>query len=189
MTTDKNWFEQFILQYIVKIKTKFNKTLILNTRIECITPDQMRLLKDANCVLLRAGIESGSSRIRELMGRPMDAEDIYGVFCQMADAGLRTYSYNLLGFPSETAHDWKETFDLNKRIDDYSTKYRHLGMVNVFYPYKGTPAGDECYKNDWVDLEALKTAHPHYDYALKSQPMSKDVIEALRTAWPFNHGG
>jgi len=187
VTVDEKWFEQFILQYIVKIKEKYNKTLILNTRVDCVTKQQMQLLKDAKCVLLRAGIESGSDKVRKLMGRPMTREDIKAKFCEMIDAGLRTYSYNLLGFPGETIEDWKETYDLNVEIANYSKKYAHLGMINVFYPYKGTPVGDECYSNNWVDT--TRFAHPHYDYILKTPFMTEEQVIEIRNSWPFNHGG
>lgn len=191
VTINKEWFGQFITEYSARVRDQFQKTLILNTRVDCIDTEQMQLLKEAKCVLLRAGIESGSTRIRKLMNRPMNSETIYEVFCKMIDAKLRTYSYNLIGYPSETADEWQETVALNKRIDAYANSkgQRHLGMVNVFYPYRGTSIGENCYQNNWVDVEKLKTAHPHSDYVLLKQPMTDEVIKQLCQEWVFNHGG
>lgn len=188
VTLDKDWFNEFIDLYINNVK---DKTLILNTRVDCITQEQMHQLKAAKCVLLRAGIESGSKKVRELMGRPMDSNDIYKVFCQMIDAGLRTYSYNLIGYPGETIEDWEETFALNAEIDLYASKkkQRHLGMVNVFYPYIGTVIGDECYAKGWVDTSRLEAAHPHSDYILKTPYITEEQIQQACCKWPFNHGG
>ena len=40
-----------------------------------------------------------------------------------------------------------DTINLNREINPTTTG------VNIFYPYKGTPLGDKCFKEGMVNLE------------------------------------
>jgi radical SAM superfamily enzyme YgiQ (UPF0313 family) len=69
----------------------------------------------------------------------MTDENIIEAFSAAKRAGLLTWSFNMVGLPTETASDLKATIDLNERaaVD--------FVRVSVFTPYPGTPlhsAGD-----------------------------------------------
>ncbi len=66
-------------------------------------------------IKIRVGVESGSERVRrEIMARPMPSERIERVFADARAAGLKTWSFNMVGLPGETPADAEETYALNE---------------------------------------------------------------------------
>jgi radical SAM superfamily enzyme YgiQ (UPF0313 family) len=66
----------------------------------------------------------------------MSDDVIIKAFFTAKSVGLRTWSFNMVGLPGETADDLKATVEINERarVD--------FVRVSIFTPYPGTPAVD-----------------------------------------------
>lgn len=105
-----------------------------NARPETINTEVVDCLRAANCAAVGIGIESGSPRLRrDVLQREMSDAKILNAFSIVHRAGLKTWSFNMVGIPGETAEDLKLTIDLN---DQAETEYVR---VSIFTPYPGTP--------------------------------------------------
>jgi len=188
LTIDAKWFDEFMSAYRVEI----NKAFAFNSRVECLTEQNLKSIQDMPCILLRMGIESANSEVRKSMNRPMPKKDIEETFKMCHNYGVRTCSYNMLGYPGETPESWKETVDLNMRLYEYarSKGTEHLGLLNVFYPYRGTSIGERCYRENWV-LPDISTVSPHIECGLTTPWLSKQQIIDISAEWPsvLNTGG
>jgi radical SAM superfamily enzyme YgiQ (UPF0313 family) len=127
------WVKAFCRLYRERVSIPF----FCNARPETIRPEVVQYLKEANCSAIGIGIESGSARIRrDVLGREMSDETIVRAFEVAHAAGLKTWSFNMVGLPSETPEDLQATIELNDRV---KTEFIR---VSIFTPYPGTPVYD-----------------------------------------------
>ncbi len=85
----------------------------------------------------RLGIESGSPRVLELMGKQITAEQVRSALSNLASTGIKTTTYWVIGYPGETEEDFQQTLDLieEKKDDIYEADcnpftYFPTGQVN-----------------------------------------------------------
>lgn len=124
------WVREFSDAYAETIGVPF----YCNARPETIRADLCRRLAAAGCLAIGIGIESGSERIRrDVLNRRMSDAKIIQAFDIAHAAGMKTWSFNMVGIPGETADDLRATIDLNDRV---ATDYVR---VSVYTPYPGTP--------------------------------------------------
>ena len=85
---------------------------------------------------LHLPVQSGSDRILRLMGRKYDREKYFEVVTKLRDArpGISISSDFIVGFPGETAADFRDTMDLVDQVRfDQSFSF-------IYSPRPGTPA-------------------------------------------------
>lgn len=95
----------------------------------------------------RMGIESGSQKILDLMGKGISVEQIKASLYGLASAGIKTTAYLVIGHPGETEEDFQLTLDLLEEMKDYIWQ----AEPNPFYyHYSGQFASDQ-----WADKRML----------------------------------
>ncbi len=106
--------------------------------------ETMRLMRQAGCVRIAVGAESGSARSLQLMKKNITPHQIERFFADLVTAGIRTRGYFVLGFPWETRDDFQATYDLVRRIrpDEVAVSFATPlpgtelhAMVSKTYPY------------------------------------------------------
>jgi Radical SAM superfamily len=60
----------------------------------------------------RLGTESGSQRVLDMMGKPITPEKTKLALAALAEAGIKTTTYWVIGHPDETEEDFQMTLDL-----------------------------------------------------------------------------
>jgi hypothetical protein len=66
----------------------------------------------------RLGIESGSQRILEAMGKKITLQQIKSALSSLAYAGIKTSTYWVIGYPGETEEDFQQTLNLIEELKD-----------------------------------------------------------------------
>jgi len=66
----------------------------------------------------RLGIESGSSRILELMDKRITPSQIKSALYNLSQAGIKTSTYWVIGYPGETEEDFQQTLDLIEAVKE-----------------------------------------------------------------------
>jgi len=108
----------------------------------------MQDLAKGYCYIIQFGVESGNDYIRNVvMDRQMPRETIINAFKLSKKYGIKTNSLNVIGVLGETKEMLMDTIKLNREIEPYTCG------ANIFYPYKGTPLGDKCFKEGLVNIE------------------------------------
>lgn len=80
----------------------------------------IKKLKDAGCIELEYGVESGSPKIKKLMRKPpYDTRIIERVIRDTHNAGIGARVNFMFGFPGETEEDFEETLNFLKRNRDF----------------------------------------------------------------------
>lgn len=147
-TLDQKRIKEFCKRYPQEIGLPFN----INARVNAVSPELFKSLKKAGCVRVSIGLESGDYYIRnKILKRNMTDEQIIRTFKSAKKAGLKTYSFNMVGIPFETKQSIKKTIELNRKCrPDY------VG-VSIFNAFKGTEIYEICKKNKWLKKSYSKS--------------------------------
>jgi radical SAM superfamily enzyme YgiQ (UPF0313 family) len=104
----------------------------IRARVDTMTPEVIRSLRQAGCSRISYGVETGSPRLQKLIRKNLDLEQVRAVFAQTRNAGIETLGYFMIGLPTETKAEVDETVAL---LLSMPMDYAHIA---VFTPYPGT---------------------------------------------------
>jgi len=112
--------------------------------------DTIRHLKNAGCVSVWVGAESGSQQVLDAMEKGTTVEQIYEASHLLHDAGIRVGFFLQFGYPGETWADIEKTLSMV-----HDCRPDEIG-ISVSYPLPGTPfyervKSELIEKQNWVD--------------------------------------
>ncbi len=174
-TLDEKRINEFCKRYPSEIGIPFN----INARVNSVKPGMFKELKKAGCVRVSIGLEAGDEEIRNnILKRRMSDEEIIQTFLQAKRAGLKVYSFNMVGIPFETTDSIQRTINLNKMC-----KPDFVG-VSIFNAFKGTEIYDLCKKKNLLKDKYSKSYfresnihHPNF---------SEQELRKIRNSFGFN---
>ena len=145
---------------------------IAQAKANIITEDLLSLMKDAGCVGLEYGFESGSQRVLDLMNKKLTVDESLRAARLTKQARIRFQANIIAGYPGEREDDFKETIEFIKKVRP------NMVGFNIFMPLPGTASYEELKAKGrtlprWEDIGDPET--PHINYA----DMPKDVFERL----------
>lgn len=130
-------------------REKVNLPFTLMVRPEGVTKERALIVKNAGCCLLAIGIESGDEEYRrEILNRRMSQEQIVNAFKIAKEAGLTTYSFNMVGLPYKNRRMVFDTINLNRKVKPDAIQ------VTMFYPFPGTKLRDICKQEGFIQHES-----------------------------------
>jgi anaerobic magnesium-protoporphyrin IX monomethyl ester cyclase len=135
MTANRDFVESFCHEIL---KRKIKISWIAPTRADCVSEDLLRLMKKAGCRHLRFGVESGSPRIRKLMNKNIDNNQMIRAFHIAHRVGMETFAYLILGYLSETEEEMQQTLQFVSQLNP------DLVMFNIATPLPETPLFDQA---------------------------------------------
>lgn len=80
----------------------------------------------------KLGIESGSQRVLDLMNKKITVEQVKEAVISLADAGIKTSTCWVIGYPGETEEDFQQTLNLIEELQDHI--YEVWGCPFYYYP-------------------------------------------------------
>tara|TARA_B100000315_G_scaffold73810_1_gene67609 strand:+ start:145 stop:1611 length:1467 start_codon:yes stop_codon:yes gene_type:complete len=107
-------------------------------RVDTVELDLLKCMKDAGCVDIGLGIESGSQRILDAMNKRSTVEKNISAIEAVKEAGLNTVAQCIYGYPGENSETVNETIDFFRRADAL-----HQGFF-VLTPLPGTTLYNQC---------------------------------------------
>lgn len=124
--------------------SKRKKPLVFGVNLRVVPNLDMgplfKSMQKSNFRFVNIGLESGCERIRrDVMKRHYSNEDFLNTVNLARQHGLRVHVLNMLGLPTETEDDFRETILLN-RIAQPDMWPSH----SVFFPYQGTEIHQLC---------------------------------------------
>lgn len=141
----------------------------MNTRTDNVTLDELRFMKAHGCVEIGFGVESGSRRMLDLMGKANTVRNSEDAIRWAHEAGLPPRIYLIVGFPGETRESIEETLAFLRRVP------AHRAAVNAFIPYPGCAV--------WKDPAAFNCTIEHQDWDAYWQQNREDD-EAFPCTFP-----
>lgn len=174
LTVDKEWFATFSTEYRRRIGLPF----ACNSRANLMDDTMARQLREAGCVRVNMGIESGNDYIRtEILNRKMSCEQIVRAFAVCKRHGMRTYSFNMVGLPLEGMPAMLDTIKLNAQISPAEIQ------TSIFYPYPRTELYRLCLERGL--LRGQETLDNYFeDTILRLDTIGRKQILFVRAYFP-----
>jgi radical SAM superfamily enzyme YgiQ (UPF0313 family) len=169
---DENFlFLKDLAYFTKKWKNSINLPFLIQTRVETIALEKLKLLKDAGCITISIGIESGDEEFRKIMlKRKYSNKDVKRAFYLCKKAGIRSTANNMIGFPNETEKHMIKTINLNRECKPDS-------ITNaIFTPYLGCELYDVCLRDGLMDGNFYDSHIPFYESCLKFTEEHKKII-------------
>ena len=107
-------------------------------RVDTVDLDVLKCMKDAGCVAVGLGIESGSQRILDAMNKRTTVEENVAAIEAAKEVGLEVIVQCIYGYPGECDETIAETIDFFRRADTL-----HQGFF-VLTPLPGTALYQRC---------------------------------------------
>ena len=89
------------------------------SRADYINEEILYWMRKAGCIQISYGVESGSEKIRGLLGKPLKTDHIKQAFALTHGYGILARAYFIYGSPEETWETIQETIDLIKEIKPF----------------------------------------------------------------------
>jgi len=140
---DPLFVEKFCHQII---KSKIHIKWAAQCRIDKITTNLLKLMKDSGCVCLNVGIESASEKILKIFNKDMDLNEVLKKVHYCRKIGICIVGNFVVGMDGELEQDRKKTMEFIGKA-----KF-NLIEVLFFNPYPGSLAFDKYGNREDVDL-------------------------------------
>ncbi|MFH1045347.1 MAG: radical SAM protein [Candidatus Omnitrophota bacterium] len=140
-TFDKLWMHKLCDGFIMSGLNRKVKWSCL-TRVDNIDPDLLRHMKQAGCVRVELGIESGSQKILDYAKKGISIQQTKEAFLMAKEAGLSTMGFAMLNIPGET----RDTISATKKlIMELEPDFLQVSFAT---PYPGTELFEICRKEN-----------------------------------------
>jgi radical SAM superfamily enzyme YgiQ (UPF0313 family) len=118
-------------------------------RVDAVAVDMLPLMKQAQCNFLAFGVEAGTQKVLDRLGKDQTIEQIENAIKKAREVGIDTvHGFFLIGSPDETEEDIKESFRFAARL-----KLDTFGF-NRLCAYRGTPLWQEYVDRGIIDDKA-----------------------------------
>lgn len=109
-----------------------NLTFIASSRVDMVNKQLLEYLKNAGMSTLYCGVESGSQRVLDLMGKGITLNQAKDAIKSAKDVGIDIMGSFIIGYPGETPDEIDETINFSIKLDpDYS-------QFSIITPFPGT---------------------------------------------------
>lgn len=170
------------LRWFANIRANYFKPTMVNH-------DVVRLMRESGSGLLGLGVESGSNRVLKFIRKGHKAEDTVQAAEYMAQGDL-TASYSfMIGLPTETEAEMRETVALMKKVKRIHRKAIFIGP-QILRPYPGGDLYDQCLLHglkmpqsldEWVAMEYGKHGEARLDFPWVQ---NRELVEAISVYVP-----
>ncbi len=126
------------------------------SRVDYIDDEILLAMRKAGCIQISFGVESGSERIRKVLGKPTSKDKIKNAFSRTISFGILPRAYFIYGSPGETDLTIRESLDLIREIKPLSAIFYMLVIFPGTHLYHRAQhknlVSDDFWENKVEDL-------------------------------------
>jgi len=119
---------------------------VCSSRVDTITRELMQRMKDAGCIMIYFGVESGDQSIIEMMKKGIRIEQSVKAIRWAKEVGIKTVGSFIIGIPGETKQAIKQTIRFAKKLNP------DFAQFSIATPYPGTELYDAARKHNWLKI-------------------------------------
>ena len=113
-TFDHKWNMEI---FEAMIKEKIDLTWFCTTRAHCLSPELLKVMKQAGCHTIGIGMESADDQVLKNIKKGVRREQIRNAVTMVRQSGIDALLFCVLGFPGETHETIKETTQFLKTVN------------------------------------------------------------------------
>ncbi|MBA58492.1 MAG: radical SAM protein [Gammaproteobacteria bacterium] len=168
--TDRKWLRAFC-EMIRPFDVLWR---VAGMRVNCITPEFINLMKDAGCVSIIYGMETGSPKMLEVMEKKTKVSENCEAMKWTLGSDLYSAVQLVLGMPGETNKTVQETIEMCKYVltlredlnpNNLSINYAQALPGTPLYEFarhKGVIGGDQNGEEDYLLQISDRNAHDEF---------------------------
>lgn len=173
-TLDRKFVVEVCDQIIVK---KLSIKWVCNSRVNNVDKEMLHKMKQAGCWMIGFGIESGSQKILNMIGKKTTLEQSRKAVKLSKDAGLEVTGHVVLGLPGDTNETIRETIDFVKGIDpDFAQFYCAV-------PFPGSKLYIEAKEKGWINTSQWQRFEQNYSVLDLDAIKAKEIMEWRKRAY------
>jgi anaerobic magnesium-protoporphyrin IX monomethyl ester cyclase len=166
---------------------------VCDTRVDLVDDELIELMNKAGCKVIWFGVESGSPKVLQRIGRNTTPEQVEAAFKLCKKHGIKTACSFMIGLPDETLADMEVSLKFAKKLDpDYC-------QFNIFIAYPDSKLYNEMLqtgkytqlddyllsvKTDEYDFESLKAVQWRFFKSFHMTP--KQIYRRARREGMWN---
>lgn len=143
------------------IKNKLGLEWVCDTRVDLVDDELLALMSKAGCKVIWFGVESGSPKVLQRIGRNTTPEQVEKAFKLCKKNGIKTACSFMIGLPGETLADMEVSLKFAKKLSpDYC-------QFNIFIAYPDSKLYNELLENGGytqLDDYLLSVKTDEYDF-------------------------
>ncbi|MBI2601738.1 MAG: B12-binding domain-containing radical SAM protein [Deltaproteobacteria bacterium] len=129
-------------------------------RLDCLSDKVISLLKRANCVSILVGLESGSEKVIEKIGKKLSFEKGLKTIEKLLESGITVSSSFVCGMPFEDKDDVVETMKLACVLASYGE--RAYSTIHFHTPLPGTPVTKQALLSNKIKFSEDSRISPDF---------------------------
>ncbi|OQD58685.1 putative oxidoreductase [Methanobrevibacter arboriphilus JCM 13429 = DSM 1125] len=165
---------------------------VASSRVDTVNKSLLESLTNSGMKTLYYGVESGSQRVLDLMGKNITLNQTEKAFKIAKDVGVDVIGSFILGYPGETVEEMNDTIDFSIKLDPDYAQY------SILTPFPGTPIYSQLKKsnllegNNWDNYTVLNSVLNYEKLGLSSKLIERKLIKAylkfyVRPSYIFKH--
>jgi anaerobic magnesium-protoporphyrin IX monomethyl ester cyclase len=111
---------------------KLNIGWDVRSRVDTVDKEMLKTLRSAGCERIHYGVEAGTEKILQVLNKGITIEQVREVFRWTKDVGIEVLAYFMIGAPTETQEDIRQTIQVAKSL---KPDYVH---ITILTPFPGT---------------------------------------------------
>jgi radical SAM superfamily enzyme YgiQ (UPF0313 family) len=144
------------------------------SRVNNVNQELFSKMKEAGCVHVDFGVESGNSEMLKRIKKGITLDDAFNAVKAAKKAGLKTGSYFIIGHPFETTKTIRDTINFASKLNTDSVSF------GIMVPYPGTEVfematsgkgGYRIISENWADYDK------QFGNALELEGLSREKLE------------
>jgi len=143
------------------IEKKLNLEWVCDTRVDLVDDELLELMSKAGCKVVWFGVESGSEKVLQRIGRNTKPEQVETAFKLCKKHGIKTACSFMIGLPDETLADMEVSLKFAKKLNP------DFCMFNIFIAYPDSRLYNEMLqsgKYTQLDDYLLSVKTDEYDF-------------------------
>jgi len=173
---DREWLAEFAAKYPSRVGLPY----MCYVRPNLVTEEIARLLKISGCYSTRVAIECGNEPLRnKILKRNLSDEQTIKSCRILHDEGLKVGTINILGLPTETVENMKETLELNR-----ACKPEHVS-ANMFMPLPGVDLTFFAIEHGLLDKDFVSPKSTHHTSEMKYPSEVRKFLYPFKTLFPL----
>lgn len=138
------WLEEFVKIYPKQVGIPFNALV----RVDSITEEMLKLLKEAGCVSLNVSVDHANLEIRKrVIKKKFTNQDVIDRFRMAERYGIGIFNNMILGVPDSTVEDDRDAVRL-----DIASGVK-FASFSILVPYPGTEIGKYCEDKGYYKMD------------------------------------
>ena len=112
------------------IENKLDLEWVCDTRVDLVNDELLALMSKAGCKTIWFGVESGSQKILQRIGRNTTPEQVETAFKLCKKNGIKTACSFMLGLPDETLTDMEISLKFAKKLEPRLVHIQHIHRLS-----------------------------------------------------------